>query len=141
MLISQKVFKNENMPESLAKKILIVEDDLFLGLITQKYLSKLGFEVATEVNGQLGLDHLHATDKLPDLILTDIMMPIMNGLEFLENIKKDEKYKNIPVYAITSMAEELMEDKKNIGFEKIIIKPFSLLDLSIEINTRLKKEQ
>lgn len=125
------------MPKVNIKKILIVEDDYFISLVTKKYLNKLGFEVSIETNGKLAIHYLKTTNKLPDLILTDIRMPIMNGLDFLKNIKKEEKYKKIPVFAITSEAKEIMMENQIDGFEKIISKPFSLVDLSNYIKNRL----
>jgi len=120
-------------------KILIVEDDLIIRMITKKYLDRLGYIVDCEENGRKALAYLETTIQFPDLILTDIMMPEMNGEDFLKNIREQEKYDNIPVFAITAMAEEMLE-RKNSGFEQIIQKPFSLPDLAISISNIFEKK-
>lgn len=84
-------------------KILLVEDDELIVRLYEKLFKLEGFEIATANNGQAGLDHLK-TDT-PDIILLDIMMPEMNGLEMLGKLKEDEKTKNIPVVVLTNVAD------------------------------------
>jgi CheY-like chemotaxis protein len=120
-------------------KILIVEDDLIIRMVTKKYFDRLGYIVDCEENGRKAIAYLETTTQLPDLILTDIMMPEMNGEDFLKNIRGQEKYNNIPVFAITAMADEILE-RKNSGFDQIIQKPFSLPDLAITISNIFEKK-
>lgn len=77
------------------KKILIVEDDNFVAEVYFAKLTEMGYEAILAQNGEEGLVALKR-DKI-DLILLDILMPIMNGMEMLEEIKKREDWKNIPV--------------------------------------------
>jgi CheY-like chemotaxis protein len=126
--------------ELIGKKILILEDDLLISMVTKRYFTRLGYLVDSETNGKSGLEYLEATEKLPDIILSDIMMPYMNGIDFLKTIRNERKYDHIPVIAITSMADELI-DNKNSNFEKIIQKPFSLSDLAIDIKEVLEEKK
>lgn len=84
-------------------KILLVEDDPLIYRMYQKLFSLEGFETETAENGQEGLDKL-ATFK-PDVILLDIMMPKMNGLEMLTKLKSEESTKDIPVAVLTNVSD------------------------------------
>lgn len=83
-------------------KILIVEDDLLMSRMYQKIFTFEGFEVHIAGDGQEGLDQ--ARSIKPTLILLDVMMPKMNGLEVLEKLKNDNELKTIPVIMLTNLA-------------------------------------
>lgn len=84
-------------------KILIVEDDPLLVKLYETAFSRSGYEVETAFNGEEGLKKLSAEAIPPTLILSDIMMPKMNGLQLLEKIKSDSAFKNIPVILLTNL--------------------------------------
>jgi len=83
-------------------KILIVEDDPLMSRMYQKIFKFEGYEVDFAGNGEEGLDKIR-TGK-PTLILLDIMMPKMNGLEVLDKVKQDPETKEIPVVMLTNLA-------------------------------------
>lgn len=84
-------------------KVLLVEDDELIVRLYEKLFKLEGFEIETAGNGQAGLDKLK--DYTPDIILLDVMMPEMNGLEMLGKLKEDEATKNIPVVVLTNVAD------------------------------------
>ncbi len=84
-------------------KILIVEDDILTFTMYQKAFSLEGFESEVATNGKIGLEKLK-TYK-PDVILLDIKMPIMNGVEMLQILKSDPKMKDIPVVIMTNISD------------------------------------
>lgn len=84
-------------------KILLVEDDPLIYRMYQKLFTLEGFETETAENGQIGLDKL--ANFKPDVILLDIMMPTMNGLEMLDKLKADEATKDIPVAVLTNVSD------------------------------------
>lgn len=84
-------------------KLLIVEDDENLRLIYSKNLSKRNYEVETATDGNDALDKL--SDYMPDAILLDIMMPELNGKEFLKFLKQSPRYSKIPVIMITGVSD------------------------------------
>lgn len=93
---------NNNSP------ILLVEDDLVDSMTVKRAVKEVGIGNPIHVaeNGEDALEYLHQAEKLPCLILLDINMPRMNGLELLENIKHDPKYRRIPVIILTTSQED-----------------------------------
>ena len=85
------------------KKILIVEDSKLLQAVVQDALQSAGFEVYQADNGLLGLEtakHIH-----PDLILLDVMMPVMDGLTMYQQLRQDDWGKTVPVIMLTGAEE------------------------------------
>lgn len=85
------------------QKILIVEDDTaLLNLYTRKFDAS-GFDVVSAEDGAQGLKQ--AQEHCPDVILLDIMLPVMNGFEVLKNLKKNKETKEIPVVILSNYGE------------------------------------
>ncbi len=87
--------------------ILIVEDEEQVRQLYAKFLEKKGYKVETAENGQKALDFL--SDNRPDLILLDMIMPELNGKEFLKIMKADNKLRSIPVLL---MSGGIVQDDK-----------------------------
>ncbi len=83
-------------------KILIVEDDPLMARLYEKVFKFEGYEVDVALNGREGLDKVHAAK--PTIMVLDIMMPEMNGLEVLDKLKADPDTKSIPVVVLTNLA-------------------------------------
>ena len=94
------------------KKILIVEDDVFIRDIYQVKFSNEGFDVIIAENGVKAMGILE--QETPDVILLDIMMSQMNGMEVLKEIKEKETLKEIPIIMLTNISEK---EKVTEGFE------------------------
>jgi len=102
-------------------KVLIVEDDPLMSRMYQKIFTFEGYEVNMAGDGQEGLDKARS-DK-PTIILMDIMMPKMNGLEALEKLKADPETKTIPVIMLTNLAgQQDAENALSKGAIKYIVK-------------------
>ena len=80
------------------KKILVIEDDDHLVKAIKHKLEMLGYDVIVAKDGEEGVKALR---QKPDLIWLDLYLPHMDGVEFLEKIKKSEKYKDIPIIIVT----------------------------------------
>lgn len=110
--------------------VLIVEDDLAARQMMRDMLETEGWQVMEASNGQKGLEIL--THTQPQVILLDLMMPQMNGFEFLQLLRQNEKWSSIPVVVITAMDlaphhyEELMASAQNI-IQKGVYQPEDLL--------------
>ncbi|MCE3282463.1 MAG: response regulator [Chitinophagaceae bacterium] len=113
-------------------KILIAEDEPLILQTIELKLKKEGYEVIACVDG---LDALQKIDsEKPDLIITDIMMPYMSGLEVIRKVKQDIHSKNIPVIVLSTMGQEnIVEEAFELGADDYLKKPFSLSELSIRI--------
>lgn len=108
------------MPED-KKKILIVEDDRFLSEMYATKLTASGFEVETAEDGQEALAKVK--EQKPDLILLDIVLPKMDGFEFLRSFKKDPASEKILVVILTNLGQKEEVDKGlKLGANDYIIK-------------------
>ncbi len=113
----------------MKKKILIVEDDRDLCHIVQMHLELLGYDSISAVNGKEAVDL--ATSHLPDLIVMDIMLPVMDGLPATRLIRKHPNTQSIPILAMT--AKVTSEDKEEClrsGCDDFIAKPFTSKQLT-----------
>ena len=105
----------------MAKKILIIEDEEIMINLLQKKLSQEGYNVSVARNGEEGLRLIKET--MPDLVLLDIIMPKMGGLEVMEAMQKDEKLKDIPVIIVSNSGQPVEIDKaKELGVKDWLIK-------------------
>ena len=105
-------------------KVLLIEDDLDIRETLKMILELEGYQVWTAQNGQLGLDHLIQHPDHPDLILLDLMMPVMNGYEFLE--KKNlltADLKVIPVVVLSAISPLVPTLS---GAQEVLKKPFEI---------------
>ena len=117
-------------------KILYVEDNPDnVYMLTRR--KKKGFEVLVAEDGQQGVEM--ALSELPDLILMDLSLPIMDGWEATKNIKADEKGKNIPIIALSAHAmEEHKKSAMEAGCNDYDTKPVDLKRLMSKISQFLK---
>jgi len=86
----------------VAKLILIVEDDLDVSRLLAEILEAEGYRTATAANGSEALNHLRKNSHYPDLILLDMMMPVMDGWKFREEQQKLPALASIPVLTVTA---------------------------------------
>jgi two-component system cell cycle response regulator DivK len=118
------------------KKILVVEDNELNLKLFRDLLEANNFEVIENRDGKRVLE-LTQTEK-PDIILMDIQLPDISGMDLIERIKADELLKKIPIIAVTAFA--MQEDKDNIlnsGAEEYISKPISITKFLEVINKYL----
>lgn len=117
---------------------MIVEDDSFVMDIYKTKLSQEGFEVIEAINGVEALKKLK--DAKPDIMLLDIVMPYMDGLEVLKKVKGEESTKNIPVILLTNLSQKEEVDKGlGLGASDYLIKShFTPSEVLEKIKTYLK---
>lgn len=119
---------------SMRKKILLVDDnDDSLDLL-ELYLYNQ-YDIVTAPNGFEALRTAYR--ESPDLIITDIMMPVMDGIRFFNELRKRDGTRAIPVIAFTSFAETAtISSLRNVGFSEVMAKPFDR-DIMVETVNRL----
>lgn len=109
------------MTKQQIKKILLIEDDIFLSKIMEERLQDEGWEVNLAGNGEEGLQK--AKTYLPNLILLDMILPKMNGFEVLEALKKETSTKDIPVIVISNLGQDDdMKNAKKLGAVDYLVK-------------------
>jgi DNA-binding response OmpR family regulator len=120
------------------KNILIVEDDKNISRLVKYNLEKAGFSCAVASSGEEALD---ALIKHPaDLVVLDIMMPGMDGLEVCRVVRQDDKLKNIPIVMLTAKGEEV--DRivgLELGVDDYMVKPFSPRELVLRIKAIFRR--
>ena len=121
-------------------KILIVEDTRLIREEIYDILTLEGYMVLEAENGAVGYEM--AITMLPDLILSDILMPELNGLEMFEKLKKNKQTKNIPLIFLSAKGgNEDIRSGMNAGAEDYLIKPINANELVEVVHRKLKKRQ
>jgi CheY-like chemotaxis protein len=118
--------------------VLLVEDDKFLRKASEVSLKKRGLTVLTAADGEEGL--LQARTNTPDLILLDMLMPKLSGMETLEALKKDERTRDIPVVILSnSSIEAKVQKAKALGAVGYLVKAsLSLQELGDKVMSYLE---
>jgi len=120
----------------IEKKILIVDDEEIVRRVLRGLLKKEGYEVIEAEDGEAGVELAKKED--PDVILMDLTMPVMGGLQACRLLKKDEKTKNIPVLVVTTASDESKIEAVNAGIDDFVSKPFDAEEISIRVKSMLK---
>ncbi len=118
-------------------KILVVDDEKHIVELIKFNLERDGFQVITAYDGEEAVKQARSGD--PDLIILDIMLPVMDGLEVCRQLKQDKETRNIPVIMLSAKGDEL--DKilgLEIGADDYVTKPFSPRELVARVKARLR---
>lgn len=117
----------------MAQKIMIVDDSNAIRQSVSFILKENGFETAEAVDGQDGLQKLK--DQKFDLIITDVNMPNMDGIEMVKELRATETHKFTPILVLTTESQaSIMQEGKSAGATGWIVKPFSNEKLIATIN-------
>jgi DNA-binding response OmpR family regulator len=129
-------FHKKQITQMRKSRILVIEDENLMNRAIEFQLQKDGYEVDTALDGKSGLAKIESGNY--DLIILDIILPYLTGLEILAKIKKDEEKKNIPVILIsaTGLEDTVIEGFK-LGANDFIIKPFIMPAFSIRVRRLL----
>lgn len=120
------------------KHVLVVEDNVDVRNEISTILELESFQVSIAENGKRALEILENIE--PDIIISDIMMPEMNGIEFLENIRKTKRTQDIPFLFLSARSSRKdLREGMNLGAEDYITKPFAIEELIQSINARIQR--
>jgi len=105
------------------KTIMIIEDDSFVMDIYQTKLALEGYNIISAINGMEAIKKIEDPECNPDLILLDIVMPYVNGLEVLKKLKENDKFKKIPTILLTNLSQkEDIDQGVELGADDYLIK-------------------
>ena len=125
------------------KKVLIVEDEIAIRIYLEQALEDLedeGVEIITAVNGEEAMETIQA--ERPNLVILDIMMPIIDGFEVCNKVKNELGMNDIYIIMLTAKGREAERDKGlSLGADAYITKPFSTHDLVANVNELLQQRE
>lgn len=108
----------------MLKRVLVVDDSALIRSVAEKAVKEAGCEVVIATNGQEGLEAL--AKESVDIIFCDVNMPIMGGLEMVEIVKQNDRYRFIPIVMLTTENNQELKDKgKVLGVKAWLLKPFN----------------
>lgn len=117
--------------------ILIVDDEFSVAEVLESILVDAGHEVVTAINGQQGLERLH--ERVPDLVLLDFMMPIMDGPALLKAMRGNPAYQSIPAVVMSSLPENTIARSAEGMYTAFLRKPFKLGAVVKVVNAALNR--
>lgn len=123
----------------MTRTVLIVDDEPNIVLSLKFLVSQQGYEVRTAGNGEEALQSLR--EKVPDLVLLDIMMPKPDGYEVCQIIRSTPEWKEIPVIMLTAKGRDVERQKGlAMGADDYITKPFATNELVTKVRAMIEKE-
>lgn len=121
------------MTKFLSKQaILVVEDNPDLRALTMMVVEELGFSAVSAENGYEGLKVLRGLEDSPCLVILDLMMPVMDGLQFMARVEQDASVPKVPILVVSAVADECPQLPLMVGRLR---KPISIADLEKAIGT------
>ncbi len=124
----------------MSKRILIVEDERDLVRLLKYNLDKEGFRVSAVSDGSLVLAEMRREE--PDLLVLDLMLPGMDGLEICRQVRRHDRYSSIPILMLTARSDEA--DRVvglEIGADDYVTKPFSMRELIARVRALLRRRE
>ena len=126
----------QNGAAFLTKKILVADDEPLIVDLVRRKLEARGYLVCEARNGREALAQVQA--EKPDLVVLDVMMPYMDGLEVLQNLRKVEATRFLPIIVLSAYEQDRrIWEKWNKPLDMLMIKPFDPVDLVNLIDTAL----
>ncbi len=120
---------------TMKKKILLVEDEKSIQTLLVYHLEKMNYKVIVKESAEDAIEYLKQEKFLPDLIITDVLLPGMNGINFCRLVKTDAKTSNIPVIVLSSVDFDFYrQGAENSGADYFMTKPFRIKDFISVIN-------
>lgn len=110
------------MSGEMSHSILIVDDEFALAELLGELLELRGFEVALAINGQLGLARM--SERRFSLVITDVMMPLMNGIEMVRRMRATPALAELPVIVMTAVPTGISDEERRL-VQGVLTKPFS----------------
>jgi DNA-binding response OmpR family regulator len=120
----------------MSQTILIVEDTVDTRELLHMYLTKEGFTVVLAADGGEGL--YRAKSDRPDLIITDIHMPNLSGIDMIKQLREESETARTPIIALTAYGKDFRDEATNAGADEAMQKPFEFEELVKMVKSLLK---
>jgi DNA-binding response OmpR family regulator len=119
----------------MATDILIVDDEPELRQLISFHVENAGYDVMTYPDGEACWNQLQQADSPPELLLTDVMMPNMDGFQLVENLRQSDDFSELPVIMLTGRGKEAdVVQGLDVGADDYLTKPFRSQELLARIN-------
>lgn len=119
----------------MSKKILIVDDTTDTRELLHMYLKTAGYTIFVAADGGEGLYRTKADE--PDLIITDINMPNLDGFDMIRELRATERFANLPIIAMTAYGDEQLDKAREAGANRAVSKPMNMEELVELVNSLL----
>jgi DNA-binding response OmpR family regulator len=119
----------------MGKKVLVVEDHHDTSFMLCRLLKMEGYEVEHAIDGMVGYNT--ATNEHPDLIVTDIQMPRMNGIEMIKRIREDAEFRQTPIIVMSAYGKRIIDDAIKAGANDFVEKPIDFDKFLTTIRAKL----
>ncbi len=121
------------MKENSRRKILVADDDLGIRMLLENFFSSK-FDVTVKENGMEALRWMQ-TGNIPDFIIVDVVMPELDGYEFIQNVRTSGFFKRIPIIMLSGLENSNEKIKcLKLGADDYMVKPFNPEELSVRID-------
>src|SRR5580698_10453912 len=120
----------------MSQKILVVDDDEDIVYMLKSTLQKNGYEVITAADGEQALGLIKT--NIPDLMITDLTMPVMNGWHFSMKVRGDVRYKTTPIIILSALLEREASSQEAEADTYYVPKPFDILKIVEKVKELLK---
>jgi DNA-binding response OmpR family regulator len=119
----------------MGKKVLVVEDHHDTSFMLCRLLKMEGYEVEHAIDGIVG--YSTATNEHPDLIVTDIQMPRMNGIEMIKRIREEAEFRQTPIIVMSAYGKRIIDDAIKAGADDFVEKPIDFDKFLTTIRAKL----
>ena len=119
----------------MGKKVLVVEDHHDTSFMLCRLLKMEGYEVEHAIDGIVG--YSTATNEHPDLIVTDIQMPRMNGIEMIKRIREEDEFRQTPIIVMSAYGKRIIDDAIKAGADDFVEKPIDFDKFLTTIRAKL----
>ncbi len=119
----------------MSKKVLVVEDHHDTSFMLCRLLKMEGYDVEHAIDGVVGYNV--ATSEHPDLIITDIQMPRMNGIEMIKRLREEDDLSQTPIIVMSAYGKRMIDDALNAGADDYVEKPIDFEKFLSTIKSKL----
>ena len=119
----------------MGKKVLVVEDHHDTSFMLCRLLKMEGYEVEHAIDGMVGYNT--ATSEHPDLIVTDVQMPRMNGIEMIKRIREEDEFRQTPIIVMSAYGKRIIDDALKAGADDFVEKPIDFEKFLTAIRAKL----